>query len=1304
MQNTLKKLVSSFVTFTTIVSSVGVGALALPSVASAATLASGDLVKASGPAVYLYVGDGKRYTFPNETTFKSWYKDFSGVKTISDADLATLQLAGNVTMRAGTYLAKITTDPKVYALSPGGQLHWVQSEAIALALYGANWAKKVVDVPDAFFTNYSVGASLATATYPDGTLLSKDGNLYVVSGGNARKLASAAAVAANGLNAAFAVATTMSLAAGSDVTDRESGVADPAAMSTATVTSGGSLTASLASDTPAGMTVTKNASSVPLVKVNLTAGAADALVTGLRFHRVGIGAVGDFSNVYLYDGSGKRLSTGRSINSTTNLVEFNSVNATVKAGTTWSALVYGDFSSPASTGGQHSMRLEDASAVMTSGGAVSGSFPIAGQTFTVGTASSGRLDVLKGSTPTNPTVGSKQAEVSNFKLVANTNDLLVKQISLYQNGTVSNADVSNFNLYQGSTMVATTPSVDSTGHIVLNLNPAYLIGNGQTKVFSLKADVGGRADRTIRTYVEYTTDVTGTDTVYGSGAAVDIAVNGNMDGSAFVSCVSAGNAMCVTTQGGQLTNSFNGPSTANVAKGKLAAQLYSFSLTSAANNLEVRNTRFTLQVANGSPAACLLTGSASTAYFRSLKLKNLDTGATVASKDLGSAASQVTSTVTFTDTYNLSAGQTLNLAFVADLSNSEDVAGQFFTNGTCMYQVVFNPFQLGDVKDVNTGEQLALAKIVPNTALTGNAQTVKSSGLSVALASNPVSGTIVKNQANVAIAGLSLTAAVQSDITITSLTLTGSATLNGGVTYTVAQLSTLVSSLKLMDGTTQVGLSQAPDTTLGTAQISNMNLVIPKGTTKNLTVVAALTSSATTTSALDKIAVGVAAAADIAAQDGDSNSVVPTLSAGVVANAATAAQVVLQTLLKNGTLSVQADSHPVSNIVVAGKDTWVNLAQYKATAQYEDIVLDRIAVYASTTAPNLGDSADYVSVAIAQGGVVKGQDVFASGASSTKDIDLSANKLTVPKDGTLQFQVWVKLAGVQASSSVSGAQTGVSRSGHAPQVGLAAGVQTGEWSASYAGAVLNMRANGSASGERIYAASTNATVGNAMILRKSQPIVTKQALSSATLSNTDQDLIRFQVSADAAGSIAWKQAAFSISKSSLVGLTNFRLRRGSSDIGTGVVAILNATSTADLDSASDLIAGINSAKVVVAFKANQEEAISGSGNVYTLHATVSGAASGQNVTTQFYRDASNPVVTGYVTSTAAFGGWGSSASIFHIDGAGSPDSLANATGTFVWSDNSDVPHSPSLGTAGGSGDWTNDLYVQDLSQAQTVSL
>lgn len=125
---------------------------------------SGSRIKiALSKAVYYCGADGKRYVFPNDKTYYTWYANFSGVTTVSDATLASIPLGGNVTYRPGVKMVKIQSDPKVYAVDAGGTLRWVQSPDVAAALYGQDWSKLVEDVSDAFFINYKVGDPITRA-------------------------------------------------------------------------------------------------------------------------------------------------------------------------------------------------------------------------------------------------------------------------------------------------------------------------------------------------------------------------------------------------------------------------------------------------------------------------------------------------------------------------------------------------------------------------------------------------------------------------------------------------------------------------------------------------------------------------------------------------------------------------------------------------------------------------------------------------------------------------------------------------------------------------------------------------------------------------------------------------------------------------------------------------------------------------------------------------------------------------------------------------------------------------------------
>lgn len=141
--------------------------LVLPLLASPVSAQQANsLVKGDGPAVYFFAQDGKRYAFPNLSVYQSWYPTGSNITLLKSDQLASMPLGGNVTYKPGVALVKVTTDPKVYAISKGGVLRWIASEELARVLYGSDWNTNVFDVPDVFFINYTIGMPItSTADY-----------------------------------------------------------------------------------------------------------------------------------------------------------------------------------------------------------------------------------------------------------------------------------------------------------------------------------------------------------------------------------------------------------------------------------------------------------------------------------------------------------------------------------------------------------------------------------------------------------------------------------------------------------------------------------------------------------------------------------------------------------------------------------------------------------------------------------------------------------------------------------------------------------------------------------------------------------------------------------------------------------------------------------------------------------------------------------------------------------------------------------------------------------------------------------
>jgi len=98
--------------------------------------AASTLIKATDDRAVYYCGrDGKRYVFPNEKVYRSWFQDFAEVTEVDADTLAQAPPGGIVTYRPGKRLVKTQAEPQTYAVSRGGTLRWVENETVAELLY-----------------------------------------------------------------------------------------------------------------------------------------------------------------------------------------------------------------------------------------------------------------------------------------------------------------------------------------------------------------------------------------------------------------------------------------------------------------------------------------------------------------------------------------------------------------------------------------------------------------------------------------------------------------------------------------------------------------------------------------------------------------------------------------------------------------------------------------------------------------------------------------------------------------------------------------------------------------------------------------------------------------------------------------------------------------------------------------------------------------------------------------------------------------------------------------------------------------
>jgi hypothetical protein len=126
--------------------------------------AAGDLIKGSLSAVYYYSQQGTRHVFVTQAVYDTWYDgDFSTVKTITDAELASIPLGKNVGFRPGSMLTSPSIN-EVYFVDRGQLLRHISTEQVAINLFGSTWNKQIHDLQDSLLFNYNFGTIINSTT------------------------------------------------------------------------------------------------------------------------------------------------------------------------------------------------------------------------------------------------------------------------------------------------------------------------------------------------------------------------------------------------------------------------------------------------------------------------------------------------------------------------------------------------------------------------------------------------------------------------------------------------------------------------------------------------------------------------------------------------------------------------------------------------------------------------------------------------------------------------------------------------------------------------------------------------------------------------------------------------------------------------------------------------------------------------------------------------------------------------------------------------------------------------------------
>jgi len=685
-------------------------------------------------------------------------------------------------------------------------------------------------------------------------------------------------------------------------------------------------------------------------------------------------------------------------------------------------------------------------------------------------------------------------------------------------------------------------------------------------------------------------------------------------------------------------------------------------------------------------------------------VKNSDTGVVVTNQvDLPNwtTADGLTYTKDFTDRFEIAAGQTMNLALTCDVLSSAPagLTGKSLT-------ATLGARQDGDLRNLDSNLDITTANIVPFSALAGNAQTVRASGLTVALATSPGSQTVTKGSTVNAL-GVNFTAGSASDVKVTQMkframlsidaTATTFANSEAGVTDTATHtVQDMVTSASIWDGSTQLGSAASPDAS-GDLNFSGLSWTVPAGTTKTITVKVLLSNNLPYGSGANEILVdligdgtaavsGYGKTANVTATDKDSNSVDAKstgwaatdyhLQAGATVTAASTmtsnGSTLLDTIIASGTLTIQLDGDtPVSGIINANT-TDNSATRIKFNSVNEAFNITRL-TFENTVA---AASRSITSVRLFD----KNGTLFCSGALD------SSNRLRCANDAGLFTVANNNVVTVKLNIDQEGSGTSGSVSGDAPILAFyvadndtvytddikAVGVSSGA-------ALIDVNANDDGS-EAINVVTTSGTLptgagyisGSAQTIRKTQPNIATVASSTTLVSGAENTIYKFSVTAGSNADVSIRKFTLLASTSgSFTEADTLKIYENGSLLDGALYTITNGAGATDYEGTDDI--GTTDNYVVVNF-ATERSVSAGSSKTFAVSAVIAGATSGESLSTYMVSDlAPNLVATGTVAGVKT-----------------------NTTSYLIWSDNSADVHSANATDASTSTDWTNGYLVKTL--------
>ncbi len=281
-------------------------------------------------------------------------------------------------------------------------------------------------------------------------------------------------------------------------------------------------------DGPASATVPKAATNVPVFCFHVKNGCVKGMLETMTFETEGVSDHSTVEFAFAYT-DGLRMTEFQTGSSAEPSHTFKNIHLPLAADAE-NALVclYANFSKTAFPGGQYRFKYFPKKEDFSNGAALEGvPESITGNTFTMGGITGGSVIVNASVIPLPSLLSGQNGSIASFNIMEDgTEDGGLNRASLHLGGTCDPSKISNFALYDGSTVVCAGPEISlyPNGDVLkiahLTCASPLLIGKATTKTLTLKADQTCPPGTFIETSLAHPSDLFVKGTTFGFGESV----------------------------------------------------------------------------------------------------------------------------------------------------------------------------------------------------------------------------------------------------------------------------------------------------------------------------------------------------------------------------------------------------------------------------------------------------------------------------------------------------------------------------------------------------------------------------------------------------------------------------------------------------------------------------------------------------------------------------------------------------------------------------------------------------------------